>query len=69
MSGSETITTDLYGDYKVEVRIGACTAKANYYIVDECTAFQLELTKTLNSINGTVSNVPDGETESYNAWA
>jgi len=26
---------------------------------------QLELTKTLNSINGTVSNVPDGETESY----
>ena len=27
--------------------------------------FQLELTKTLKSINGTVSNVPDGETESY----
>ena len=65
LSGASSIVTDLYGDYKVEVRIGACTAKANYYIVDECTAFQLELTKTLNSINGTVSNVPDGETESY----
>ncbi|MBK9566127.1 MAG: hypothetical protein IPO37_13390 [Saprospiraceae bacterium] len=65
LSGASSIVTDLYGDYKVEVRIGACTAKANYYIVDECTAFQLELTKTLNSINGTVSNVPDGTTESY----
>ena len=65
LSGASSIVTDLYGDYKVEVRIGACTAKANYYIVDECTAFQLELTKTLNSINGTVSNVPDGETETY----
>ncbi len=65
LSGASSIVTDLYGDYKVEVRIGSCTAKANYYIVDECTAFQLELTKTLNSINGTVSNVPDGETESY----
>ena len=65
LSGASSIVTDLYGDYKVEVRIGACTAKANYYIVDECTAFQLELTKTLNSINGTVSNVPDSETESY----
>lgn len=65
LSGASSIVTDLYGDYKVEVRIGACTAKANYYIVDECTAFQLQLTKTLNSINGTVSNVPDGETESY----
>jgi len=65
LSGASSIVTDLYGDYKVEVRIGKCPAKANYYIVDECQAFQLELTKTLNTINGTVSNVPDGETETY----
>lgn len=65
LSGASSIVTDLYGDYKVEVKISSCTAKANYYIKDVCQAFQLEIEKTLNTINGTVSNVPEGETETY----
>jgi len=65
LSGSSFIVTDVFGDYKVEVRIGACTAKANYYIADECQAFQLEISKSVNTINGTVSNVPEGETVVY----
>ena len=65
LSSSMSLVTDVPGDYRVEVRIGACTAKANYYLADECQAMTLEITKTLNTINGTVSNVPDGETVVY----
>lgn len=64
-SGASSIVTTLEGDYRVEVRIGNCTAKSNYYISDECEAMKLELTKTLNTINGVVSNIPDGETLEY----
>ena len=65
LSGSSSIITTLEGDYRLEVRIGNCTAKANYYISDVCGAFTLELAKILNTIGGTVSNVPDGETVTY----
>ena len=65
LSGASSIITTLAGDYRVEVRIGNCTAKASYYISDACAAFSLELTKVLNTISGAVSNVPAGETETY----
>jgi hypothetical protein len=65
LSAASSIVTSNPGDYRVEVRINNCTAKDNYYISDECGSMALEVTKTLNTINGTVSNVPDGETVTY----
>lgn len=65
LSGASSIVTSNSGDYKVEVRIGNCTANDNYYISDECLAMSLEVTKTVNTINATVSNIPDGETVGY----
>ena len=64
-TAATTVTTNIAGDWRVEVRIGNCTAKSNYFISDECAAFTLEIEKVLNTINGTVSNVPDGETVTY----
>jgi len=64
-TSATTVVTSVAGDWKVEVKIGNCTAKANYYISDECAAMSLEITKTLNTINATVSNIPDGETVAY----
>jgi hypothetical protein len=60
-----SINTSQSGDYKVEVKIGICTEIANYYIDNPCLSFQLNLTKIGYKINGTTSNVPDGETVDY----
>lgn len=65
ISAATSLTTGQSGDYRVEVTIGNCTAVSNYFIDDECSSMLLELTKTLNTINGSVSNIPDGETVSY----
>ena len=64
-TSATTVLTSVAGDWRVDVRIGNCTAKSNYYISDECAAMALEITKTLNTINAAVSNIPDGETVDY----
>jgi hypothetical protein len=65
ISAATSINTTQSGDYKVEVKIGICTAISNYYIDNPCLSFQLNLSKIGSQINGTTSNVPDGETVDY----
>ena len=65
ISAASTIDTTQSGDYKVEVKIGKCTATDNYYIDNPCLSYQLDVTKIGSQINATVSNEPDGETTTY----
>lgn len=65
ISAASTIDTTQSGDYKVEVKIGICTATDNYYIDNPCLGYQLDVTKIGSQINATVSNEPDGETTTY----
>lgn len=65
ISAAESILNPEPGDYRVEVKIGGCTAKASYYINNPCAAFDIQLTKGLNTIAVAASNIPDGETVSY----
>ena len=65
LSNASSITIVGAGNYRVDVTDAGCRTSAAYYKDNVCALFSLELTKTLNEINGTVSNVPDGETPSY----
>lgn len=64
-STSATVDAALKGEYRVDVRKDNCRATAVYLIQDECEQFSLEINKIDNSIFGTVSNVPEGETVNY----
>ena len=64
---ASTSTIDIIepGEYRVDVIQDGCRTKATYFKDDPCSIYQLVLIKTGNEINGTTSNVPDGETEAY----
>jgi hypothetical protein len=64
-STSATVDASIKGEYRVDVRKDNCRATAVFLIQDECEQFSLEVNKIENSIFGTVSNVPEGETVQY----
>jgi hypothetical protein len=65
LSSATTITIEAPGNYRVDVTIGQCRATASYFKDNACAIFQIDITKSGNAINATVSNLPDGETETY----
>jgi len=65
LTSGATIDVTMPGNYRVDVRVGNCRATASYYKEDVCNVFDIQVTKTLNSIAATASNVPDGETVTY----
>jgi len=65
LSSATTIDIEAPGNYRVDVTIGQCKTSASYFKDNACALFQIDLTKSGNEINATVSNVPDGETVAY----
>jgi hypothetical protein len=53
------------GNYRVDVRVATCSSTSSYFLDNPCNLFDLVLTSVNNEINGTVSNIPDGETVAY----
>lgn len=62
ISNAEFIEISSHGNYRVDVLISGCRASASYFKDNVCRLFQIQVTKTLNTINATASNIPDGET-------
>lgn len=65
ISNASFIEIDSHGNYRVDVLLSGCRATASYFKDNVCRLFQIQVTKTLNSINATASNIPDGETVSW----
>jgi len=65
ISTGTTATVTSSGEYNVLVQIGVCRVNSLYVVDNECDDFSLVLSLVGNELNGVVSNVPDGETETY----
>jgi hypothetical protein len=65
LSNATNISINGAGNYRVDVRVGECSKTASYFQDNVCNLFQLDLTNVNNEINATTSNIPTGETVSY----
>lgn len=65
LTSAATVEALTPGNYRVDVRVATCSSNASYFLDNPCNLFDLVLTNVNNEINGTVSNIPDGETVSY----
>lgn len=63
ISTGTTASVTTSGEYSVIVQVGVCRASAKWVKDNGCSDFQLSaIEKVGNTINATVSNIPDGET-------
>ena len=65
LTTSPTIAVTTPGNYRVDVKVSVCSVSASYFLDNPCNLFSLTLTNVNNEINGTVSNIPPGETVTY----
>jgi hypothetical protein len=65
LTTASTVAVTTPGNYRVDVKVSVCSVSASYFLDNPCNLFDLTLTNVNNEINGTVSNIPPGETVSY----
>ena len=65
LANSTTVNVGDSGNYKVEAKVGSCVAYSTYFVPDECALFSLNTSVVNDVISAAVSNVPDGETASF----
>lgn len=63
ISTSIGVTMTSSGEYRLDISIAGCRATATYLKDNECSDYQIQISKVGNVINAVTSNVPDGETE------
>lgn len=65
ISSAPSILVTTPGNYRLDARVGNCRTSGSYFKDNPCSVFDITLTKVNNDINATASNVPIGETVSY----